>query len=200
MEELKLFNRWSISGVVVKDLGLKNYINVNPYLAPISQGKFATSRFWKNKKSIFERLMNKLFGSGHKGKKHWRTSGRNAGKKQLVYNITKKALLIIEQKTKKNPLQVLVDAVEAGAPKEGVATIEYGGVRYPKSMDLAPQRRVDLALRWLTQGAYAKAVSASKPIWEALADEIMATVANDANNSNTIKKRSDLEKQAEVSR
>jgi len=198
---LKLFGVWDTSAVVVNDASLKPYININSVLVPTTQGKLVKKQFWKSKKPIVERLMNRLFVSGHKGKKHWRSSGMNTGKKQLAYNIVKKAFKIIEKKTGKNPVQVFIDALETGTPKEGVATIEYGGVRYPKAMDLSPQRRIDLVLRWMTQGAYNASAKAGtkKSIFETLAEEITATAHNDS-ASNTIKKKTDLERQAEASR
>jgi len=201
MTELKIFECWDISNVEAKNVSLKPYINLSPVLVPTTQGKLVKKQFWKSKKPIVERLMNRLFVSGHKGKKHWRSSGQNTGKKQLAYNIVKKTFEIIEKKTSKNPIQVFVDAIETSAPREGIATIEYGGVKYPKSMDLSPQRRIDLVLRWMTQGAYAASSKAGtkKSISETLAEEIIASAHNDS-ASNAIKKRTDLERQAEASR
>lgn len=199
--DFKMFNLWSVNDVLVRDLGLKRYINISPVLVPDSHGRDITKQFHKSKKSIVERLINKLFVTGHKSKKHWRSSDKFTGKKQLAYNIVKKTFQIIEQKTKKNPVQVFIDAVERGAPTTGIATIEYGGVRYPKAMDLSPQRRIDLVLRWMTQAAYIASAAAKtkKTIWQTLSDEIIATANNDSNSS-TVKKKTDLEKQAEASR
>jgi len=197
----KIFDRWD-ANVTVNDPGLQAYINLSPVLVPYSAGRTVAKQFHKSKKSIVERLMSKLYNAGHKGKKHWMTSGYNTGKIATVYKITKKAFEIIEQRTKKNPIEVLVRAIEVGSPKEGIATIEYGGVRYPKAADLAPQRRIDLALRWITQGAFASSTAAKtkKAIWQTLADEIIATADNDQAKSNTIKKKIELERQSGASR
>lgn len=202
MDKLKIFNKWDTSQIEISDLSLKAYININPILAPTTLGKLTKKKFWKSKKPIVERLMNKLLVSGHKGKKHWRSSGQNTGKKQLVYRITKKAFEIIEHKTKQNPIAVFVKALENGTPREGIATIEYGGVKYPKSVDISPQRRIDLVLRWMTQGAYAASASAGtkKTISETLANEIIATSTNDSAHSTALKKKVDLERQAQASR
>jgi len=199
--KFKIFDRWDTS-IEVHDMGLKAYINLSPVLVPYSAGRTVKKQFHKSKKNIVERLMAKLFVAGHKGKKHWRTSHHNTGKITTVHKIVEKAFEIIEQKTKKNPIEVLVRAIEAGSPKEGTATIEYGGMRYPKAVDLAPQRRIDLALRWITQGAYAASAAAGtkKRIWETLADEIIATANKDAAKSNCIKKKTELERQAAASR
>ena len=202
MDEFKAFGKWDTSNVDVKDLGLKPYINLKSIYVPITQGKLTKKQFWKSKKPIIERLMNKLFVTGHKGKKHWRSSGQNAGKKQLVYNITKNAFEIIENRTKKNPVAVFAQALENGSPREGIATIEYGGVKYPKAMDVSPQRRIDLALRWITQGAYSAAAAGKtkKTISEALAEELIAAANNDSAHSNVLKKKTDLERQSQASR
>ena len=196
---LKIFNRWPMD-VVVNDLGLRNYINLNPIIVPWTAGRNIKKQFWKSRKSIVERLMLKLMVSGHKGKKHLRTSNINTGKLATQYNTIKKTFEIIEQKTKKNPVEVLVRALENGAPREGVATIEYGGVRYPKAADMAPQRRIELCLRWMTQAAFGHSAKGKKHVWTALADEIMGTASNDQQKSNAIAKKMDMERQSGASR
>jgi small subunit ribosomal protein S7 len=197
--DFKIFGRWS-ADVQVVDLGLKPYLNLTAYYVPYTAGRTVEKQFWKSKKSIVERLMARLMVSGHKGKKHYWTSNVNTGKITTQYKIIKKTFELIEQRTKKNPIEVLVRAFEVGSPKEGIATIEYGGVRYPKSADLAPQRRVDLALRWMTQGSFIASRKGKKAIWEALADEIMGTAAGDQSKSNCLAKKLEIERQAGASR
>jgi small subunit ribosomal protein S7 len=198
-QNLKLFNRWPTSVVEVKDIGLKPYINLSPIIAPFSAGRNTRKQFWKSKKSIVERLATKLMVPGHKGKKHYWTSGSNTGKTVTHFRVLLKTFDAIEKKTKKNPVEVLVRALEQGAPREGVAHIEYGGVRYPKAADMAPQRRIDLALRWMVQGAFVKSVKGKAHMWDSLAEEIIATSQGDA-KSNCITKRTELERQAAASR
>ncbi len=202
MVEIKLFNRWDTLEINVADPGLKRYINLTPVLAPHTQGRNTKKQFWKSKKPIVERLINRLFVTGHKSKKHWRSSGGFTGKKQNAYNIVKESFEIIECRTKKNPVQVFVEAIDKSAPTTGISTIEYGGVRYPKAMDLSPQRRIDLVLRWMTQGAYGVAAGSKskKSMAEALSEEIIATAAGDTQKSSTMAKKVDLERQAEASR
>lgn len=198
----KMFGVWDTQGIQVVDPGLKRYISLTPVYLPYSQGRNIAKKFWKSDKSIVERLINKLLCSGHKGKKHWRSSGHAGGKKLLAMKIVMDAFKIIEQKTKKNPVEILVKAIEAGAPREGITTIEYGGVKYPKAVDISPQRRIDLVLRWITQGAYGAAAAGktvSKKIEVALAEQIMLTYNND-NQANCMTKRFELERQAQASR
>ena len=65
-------------------------------------------------------------------------------------------LKIIEEKTKTNPVQVLVTAIENAAPRDGITVIEYGGARYPQAVDISPTRRVTMTLRIIVQGSYDK--------------------------------------------
>lgn len=198
----KMFGLWETKGIQVLDPGLKRYISLVPVYLPYSAGRSTEKQFWKSKKPIVERLINKIMVAGHKGKKHWRTSGRNGGRKLLAARITKEAFKIIEDKTKKNPVEVFIRAIEMGSPREGITTIEYGGVRYPKAVDISPQRRIDLALRWLTQGAYISAASGKdckKKMPAALAEQIILTASNDK-QSNCVSKKFDLERQSSASR
>ncbi|UCD04245.1 MAG: 30S ribosomal protein S7, partial [Candidatus Woesearchaeota archaeon] len=198
----KLFGEYDLKEVKVRDISLEPYMNLSPILTPLTYGRNIKKQFWKSKKSVVERLMGRLMVAGHKGKKHWRTSNINTGKSITIYNIVKDAFSIIKQKTNKNPAQVLVEAIEHGSPREGITTIEYGGVRYPKPVEISPQRRVDLTLRWIAQSAFATSSSskAKKSITQALANEIISTAKNDAANSVCIKKKIELERQAEASR
>jgi len=198
-KNIKLFKRWPIEGVVVNDPSLKSYINLSSVYVPYTAGRNIAKQFWKSKKSIIERLATKLMTPGHKGKKHYWTSGPNTGKVATHYKILIKTFGAIESKTKQNPIQVLVRALEEGTPREGVAHIEYGGVRYPKAADMSPQKRVDMALRWMVQGAFVKSVKGKAHMWNSLADEIIAASQADV-KSNCITKRTELERQAAASR
>jgi small subunit ribosomal protein S7 len=196
----KIFNKWD-SNIIVADMGLRRYITLKPVLVPQSQGRDVGRQFWKSEKHIVERLITKLMVTGHRGKKHFRTSGRQTGQYSRIAKLVREAFDIIEAKTKENPVQIYVRAIERGAPLEGVTTIEYGGVRYPKAVDVSPQRRIDLALRWMTQGAYhAKAGRGKKQSTaESLAEQIMLTAAGEQ-KANAVQKRYELERQSGASR
>jgi len=197
-KNLKLFGRWSFD-VEVKDPGLKPYINLTPVYTPYTAGRTIKKQFWKSKKNIVERLVGKLMVPGHKGKKHYWSSKRLPGMLPTQWNIVLKAFEIVERKTNKNPIEVLVRAIEASAPCEGITTIEYGGVRYPKAADMAPQRRIDLALRWIVQGAFLASRKNKSHMAEALAEELIATAAHDP-KANGLAKKAELERQAAGSR
>lgn len=199
MESIKLFNRYE-NIVEVRDLGLKDYINVPKIIVPRNEGRQETKKFWKSEDMhIVERLINKLSVAGHKGKKHNFSSGRNTGKYLSLAKIVIDAFDIVQEKTKHNPIQILVRAIEYSSPMEEVTTIEYGGVRHPKAVDCSPQRRVDLALRWLTQGVYLKTVKNKRRASQVLADELIKA-ANDDKTSFSITKKIEAERQAAASR
>ncbi len=195
----KLFNRWDVSTLKVNDVALQGYINIKPILVPRTAGRAAKNRLWNDKAPIVERLMNKIMVPGHKGKKHKVTSGRASGKAVQAYQIVIKTFQIIEQTTKKNPIEVFVKALENAAPREEITTIEYGGARYPQAVDIAPQRRIDLALRLMTQGAYQKSFNNKVRYEKALADEIIAASMTDQKSA-AIAKKLELERQADASR
>ena len=196
--ELKLFGIWDTSKIEVIDLGLKRYINLNPILVPKTSGRNVKIRFHKSKNPIVERLINKLMIPGHKGKKHRLTSYRCTGKLKC-YDIVKEAFKKIEKKTNVNPVSVFIKALENSAPREEITTIEYGGARYPQAVDCSPQRRIDIALRMMVQGAYGKSFNSKRKITDTLADEIINAYNND-NKSNAIAKKNELERQSDSAR
>lgn len=195
METIKFFNRWSGEKAAVSDRGLMNYLNLEPRIAPKTGATYAGNRFHKSYTFIVERLAAKMMVTGHKARKHFISSGHNCGKKFKTLGIVESALAKCEQKTKVNPLALLVKAVENASPREEVISIEYGGARYPKSVDIGPLRRIDLALRNITQGAYLKSFNRKTKIEDALADELLAAYQCSV-RSNAIAKKRDLERQA----
>lgn len=196
---IKYFNRWSTEGVTVQDLGLKNYVSIEPRFLPKTGARYAGNRFHKSATSIIERLASKIMVSGHKAKKHFMSSGHNTGKKNLALKVVEKALLKCEQKLKINPLMVLVKAIENSAPREEVIAIEYGGARYPKAVDISPQRRVDLALRNIAQSAYTKSFNKKTGVEDTLAEELIGSYQL-SSKSGAITKKRDMERQAASSK
>lgn len=196
--EILVFNRWS-SDIEVQDPGLKRYLSVKPVIVPKTGARYAGNRFHKSKINIVERLINRLMIPGHKGRKHKTSSGNCTGKAGTAYDLVYEAFEIIEQKTKKNPVEVLVRAVENGAPREEIITIEYGGARYPKPVESAPQRRIDVALRLMTQGAFQKQFDSKKASASAIADEILLAAQASA-QSTSVAKKLETERQADSSR
>jgi len=196
---INVFNRWESDKIKVNDAGLVEVINLKPVLVPKTGGRNTEVKFWKNKYNIVERLINHVMIPGHKGKKHKLTSGRCSGKGVKAYNIILRTFEILEKKTTKNPIEVLVRAIENAAPREEITSIEYGGARYSQSVDCSPQRRVDLVLRMFIQGAYHSRFGKKLSFEDALANEILFAYNTDQ-KSNAISRKLELERQAESSR
>jgi len=193
----KVFDLYDISGIEVKDLGLKSAINLQPKLIIKSSGR-NVQRFGQTKVNIIERLMNRIAVTGHRGKKHkiiFRATGKYTKNMKIVLD----AFKLIEKRTGKNPVEVLVKAIENSAPRDEITVIEYGGARYPQAVDVSPLRRVNLSLRWMTQGASDKAFNKKKTITEALAEEIILASENNG-ESFAMRKKNESEKQADSAR
>lgn len=198
--ELKFFGKWSTSGIIVNDPGLKEYINLEPSSVPKSGGRHAKQPFHKSKMNIAERLINKLMVPGHRSKKHLLTSGRATGKYLVNYNTVKDCFDLIEKRTKKNPIEVFVNAVENAALREEVAAYQVGGIIVRRAVVTSPQRRVDVALKNIVQASYRSSFGKKKSMVEALADEIIAASKNEASKSHAVKERERIEREAEGAR
>ena len=136
---------------------------------------------------------------GHKSKKHFKTSKHITGKANKAFSIVENVFGMIEKQLKENPVKVFVKALENAAQREEIITIEYGGARYPKSVECTPQRRIDIALRHMAQGAYHKSFNTKKSIETCLAEEIINAYKL-SNASNSIAKKLEVERQADSSR
>ncbi len=193
---LHLWNKWDITQVKVEDEGLKGVISLKPMLLPHSGGRHEHQKFAKSKVNVVERLVNQLM---HFGKKHAKNTGRMGGKKQRAMNIVRTAFEIIQVRTGGNPVQYLVRAIENAAPNEDTTRMSYGGVVYHLSVDISPVRRMDLALRFISEGVREAAFGSGRSVEEVLADEIIAAASNDA-NSFAVKKKNEQERIAMASR
>jgi len=193
---VKLFNRWSFEAIEVQDPGIKPYINLIPAVVPKTGGRYATRQFYKSKMNIVERFANKLMVPGHRGKKHLISSGRNTGKTQTIFNIIKEAFEKLEKKTNKNPIEVLVRALENAALREEITSYQMGGIMVRKAVITSPQRRVDFALSIITRSAYRKSFGKKTSIADALVNEIFYAYKNDASKSEAIKEKERIEREA----
>ncbi len=126
-------------------------------------------------------------------------SEKNTGKKELTIRIVREAFEIVNKKTKKNPVQVLVDAVANTGPREETVRLKYGGINVPKSVDTAPQRRVDTALRFITAGVLQASHKKKKTVSEALAEELISA-ANGDTRSYAVSKKEERERIAKAAR
>lgn len=199
MEKILLFNRWDLNDVNVEDVGLKNHINLTPIIVPRTGGRFATTPFHKNKMNVVERFMNRLMVPGHRGKKHKLTSKTFPGNSQTLYMEVKRAFETIEKKTNKNPVQILVKAIENSSLIEEIASYRLGGIIARQPVTVSPQRRLDLALRHLTQGIYKSSFKNKKPLSQVIAEELIAASNNDP-KSFAVSEKNRIEREAEGSR
>lgn len=194
----KIFDLYDLSEIEVKDPGLKPVINLQPKLILKSHGR-NVQRFGQTKVNVVERLMNRIAVAGHRGKKHKIIKGLATGKYTKNMMIVLEAFKLIEKKTGKNPVEVLVKAIENSAPRDEITVIEYGGARYPQAVDVSPLRRINLVLRWIVHGASDKAFNKKKTLTEALAEEIMLAYESNG-DSFAMRKKNESEKQADSAR
>lgn len=187
-DEIKLFQKWSFKDIQVTDIGLQRYLNLTPMVTPHSMGRHEHQRFRKAKVNIVERLINNLM-----------RPGKNAGKKAKTTNIVKQAFEIINLRTGKNPVEIIVKAVENSAPCEDTTRVSFGGVVYHLSVDVAPQRRIDLAIRHISEGARAASLNNPRSIEECVAEELILAASNDI-KSYAVAKRNEIERIAQSSR
>ena len=193
-QEIRLFGKWSYDGIEVADPGLKQYMfdartrSLKPVYIPHSMGRHEHGKFRKARVNIVERLVNNLM-----------RPGSSSGKKTRAINLVKNALEIIHLRTNKNPIQILVRAVENTAPCEDTTRISYGGIAYHQAVDISPQRRVDLALRFLSEGARKIAFGNPRSLDECLAEELILAANGDVKSS-AVQKRNEMERIAQSSR
>jgi small subunit ribosomal protein S7 len=191
-----LFNKWVTDKIQVKDLGLQKVISLKSAVIPITSGRHVRQRFKKAEVSIVERLANKMM---HFGKRYAKNTGRMGGKKAKMLTVIRTALDIIHLQTGNNPVELLVSAIENSSPNEDTTRIVYGGVVYHVSVDVAPLRRVDLALRFIAEGVRESSYSNPQTIEESLAREIISAANRDM-SSHAIKKKNEQERIAMASR
>jgi small subunit ribosomal protein S7 len=183
-----LFNRWDLSEVQINDPSLVRYVGLNPVIVPHSTGRFTRQEFNKANMLIVERLINRLM-----------QSETNTGNKQLAIRIVRDAFEMVFQKTKKNPVQVLVEAVTNTGPREETVRLKYGGINVPKSVDTAPLRRVNTALYFISEAVKKAAHKSKRPVAACLADELIAASKGDV-KAYAVNKKEERERIAKSAR
>ena len=199
--EIKLFGQYDYK-VETKDQSLSKYISLKQVELPHSFARHANKFMAKKYVNIVERLANKLMrgGTGEKlSGKVIRTHGKLQGKKARVLSIMREAFAAIAKKTKQNPLQLLVRAVENTAPREDVTRVRFGGTSYQVAVDISPQRRLDLALRNIALAAIISSFNKKPTLAEALATEIELAGQN-SQDSYAIKRKNETERMAKAAR
>ncbi|MEM3469718.1 MAG: 30S ribosomal protein S7, partial [Thermoproteota archaeon] len=153
--ECRLFDKWDISGIEVRDPGLAQVISLRPVVIPHSGGRHEKRKFWKYSVNVVERLVNRVAQTARAG-----------GRKAKAINIVKHAFEIISIQTGRNPVEVFVEALVNSAPREDTTRVSYGGIVYYQSVDISPGRRVDLAIRNIVDGAKRKSFKSRRSMAE----------------------------------
>jgi small subunit ribosomal protein S7 len=116
------------------------------------------------------------------------------GKKSIAERILYDAFDIIESRVQKNPLDVFEEAVNNATPILEVKPRRVGGATYQVPVEVMPERRLSLAMRWLVQNARKRT---GKSMAEKLAAELMDAAQG---QGATIKKKEDTHRMAEANR
>jgi small subunit ribosomal protein S7 len=161
-----LFGVWETDDIAYTDPSTRRYINVTPIAH--TMGRHASKQFQKSEISVVERLINRLM-----------QTEENTGKKQQAMRIVRDAFELVDERTDENPVQVLVTAVENAAPREETVRLKYGGISVPQAVDVAPQRRVDQALKFLAEGTYRGSYKTPTSAADALASQLIGAADYD---------------------
>ncbi len=193
--EIKLFNKWPFENIELNDFTLEKYINLKAIIIPHSAGRHEHRRFWKSSRvSIIERFTNRLLSPGFIGSRiKGHKSSHNSGKKSKLIKGLKDAFTLIELRTGQNPVQVLVDAIVNTAPREETTKIARGGISYASAVDIAPQRRVDLAIKYLVQAIGARSHGNERMFEENVAQELILAAQN-SQESRSVKRKDEIER------
>ena len=118
----------------------------------------------------------------------------HSGKKSTAERVMYNSLAIIEQRTRRNPMETFEQAVRNAMPVLEVRPRRVGGATYQIPLEVRPERQLSLAMRWLLAAARARK---GRPIAERLAAELMDAASG---QGVTIKKRDDTHRMAEANR
>jgi small subunit ribosomal protein S7 len=183
-----LFGKFSFEGVEVHDPGLLPYLYLHPVYTPHTEGRLTGRPFLKSHMHLVERLAN-----------HLMKGGKFTGKKQKALATVRKAFEDLAAKDGKNPLQMLVDAVENAAPREEVTRLQFGGISVPRAVDASPARRLNVAIRNLAMGAIQSSRKSTRAIEVCLAEEIRLAAKGDL-TSFAVGRKEEVERVAQSAR
>jgi len=116
------------------------------------------------------------------------------GKKSVAESIVYNALDRVEKRIKRSPIDVFREALDNIKPSVEVRSRRVGGATYQVPVDVRPERREALAIRWLITAARKRN---EKTMEERLAGELSDAVQN---RGNAVKKREDTHKMADANK
>ncbi len=116
------------------------------------------------------------------------------GKKSVAEKIFYRAMEMVGERTKRNPLEVFHQALKNVMPVLEVRPRRVGGATYQVPMEVRPERRVSLGIRWLV-------LSARKRGGRTMVEKLAAEIMDAANNQGAaVKKREDTHRMAEANK
>jgi small subunit ribosomal protein S7 len=116
------------------------------------------------------------------------------GKKSVAEKIFYKAMQIVGERTKRNPVEVFHQALKNVMPILEVRPRRVGGATYQVPMEVRPERRISLGIRWLV-------TSARKRSGRTMIEKLAAEIMDAANNQGAaVKKREDTHRMAEANK
>ncbi len=116
------------------------------------------------------------------------------GKKSLAESICYKAFDILQKKTGEDPLKIFKKAVDNAKPVLEVRSRRVGGSTYQVPIEVRPERRIALSVRWIIDFARKRS---EKTIQQRLANELLEAYNN---SGASIKKKEDTHKMAEANK
>jgi small subunit ribosomal protein S7 len=116
------------------------------------------------------------------------------GKKEKARKIVYGAFEIVKEKTKKNPMEIFNLAIKNVGPLLEVRPRRIGGATYQVPMEVKPERRLSLAMRWIVEAAKSKK---GKPMREKLAEELIEASQG---KGSAVRKKENVHKMAEANK
>jgi small subunit ribosomal protein S7 len=117
-----------------------------------------------------------------------------SGKKSVAEKIVYGALELVEERTKRDPIEIFDEALENIAPHVEVKSRRVGGATYQVPVEVRPSRRLALAMRWLVEFSRNRS---EKSMAQRLAGELADAAEN---RGNAVKKREDVHRMAEANK
>jgi len=116
------------------------------------------------------------------------------GKKSVAERIVYGALDMVEQRIKRDPLEVFSEALENAKPVVEVKSRRVGGATYQVPVEVRPSRQLALAMRWVVESARKRG---EKSMGERLAGELLDAAES---RGGAVKKREDVHRMAEANK
>lgn len=197
----KLYGKWETENIETDDKGLQRYVTLDADTPIHNQGTQSKQALGQSNINLLERLVNTLMRGGTGGKISGKLirGRKGTGKKTKMYKIVEEAMDTIQEETGKNPIEILLKAIENSAPREETTRVRYGGVMRHEPVDVSPKRRLDFALRNIGKSVVRKSFNSPKSAAEALKEELIKA-SNNESDSYAVSQKINVERIAQSSR